>query len=130
MSDKFAAFIARERARLGKAKSQLLGQQKKLAGEIELIERELQAITAYEAAKSGASVQPATARRRGRRGSRRTAILELLKGSSDGLKRGDIIRKMGLKGDKSGEQSISNALNALKKAAAVVAKDRKYRLAA
>jgi hypothetical protein len=52
--------------------------------------------------------------RRGRRGSRREELLNLIR-DGNGLSRGDILERMGLKGDKSGEMSVSNALTALAK---------------
>jgi hypothetical protein len=42
------------------------------------------------------------------------------------MTRGDILQAMGLKGNKGGERSVSNALTALKQAKRVTAKDRKY----
>ena len=66
---------------------------------------------------------------RARRGSRREALLELLR-QSDGLSRGEILERMGLKGDKSGAMSVSNALTALTKSNQVHREGRKYRAAA
>jgi hypothetical protein len=43
-----------------------------------------------------------------------------------GLTRGEILEKMGLKGNKAGEMSVSNALNCLTKANQVTRRDRKY----
>jgi len=45
---------------------------------------------------------------------------------SHGLSRGEILDKMGLKGNKSGEMSVSNALTALTKSKQVTRRDRKY----
>jgi alkylation response protein AidB-like acyl-CoA dehydrogenase len=54
--------------------------------------------------------------------------LAVIKANADGLARGEILEKMGLKGDKSGEMSVSNALTALTKNGQVVrGDDRKYR---
>ena len=50
-------------------------------------------------------------------------------GEGNGLSRGEIIQKMGLKGDKSGEMSISNALTALTKGNQVRREGGKYRRA-
>jgi hypothetical protein len=47
-------------------------------------------------------------------GARREELLNLIRGGN-GLSRGDILERMGLKGDKTGEGSVSNALNALTK---------------
>jgi hypothetical protein len=52
---------------------------------------------------------------RSRRGSKRDAILQLVKKNGTGLSRGEILEKMGLKGDKAGEMSVSNAFTALTK---------------
>lgn len=53
-------------------------------------------------------------------GTRRTGIrdqvLQVVKSSPKGISRADVITKLNAKGDKSAEQSISNALAALKKA--------------
>jgi hypothetical protein len=46
---------------------------------------------------------------------------------SDGLSRGEILEHMGLKGDKSGEMSVSNALTALAKSNQVHREGGKYR---
>ena len=88
------------------------------------------AVDAYETAKTGkAARQAAGSRQQGaRRGSRREALLELIR-QSDGLSRGEILERMGLKGDKSSEMSVSNALTALTKSNQVRREDGKYRAA-
>jgi hypothetical protein len=48
------------------------------------------------------------------------------KHSSNGLSRSEILESLGLKGDKSGEQSVSNALTALKKAGRVTSNEGRY----
>jgi hypothetical protein len=131
----FETFVQRERDRLHAQREALVKQQDELENEIELMDRELAAIDAYEAAKSGKPVKSgravATGRTRtrlvsqGRRGSKRDAILKLVQ-ESDGLTRGEILEHMGLKGDKSGEMSVSNALTALTKSKHVSRRDRKY----
>jgi len=63
-----------------------------------------------------------------RRGSRREALLEIIR-QSDGLSRGEILERMGLKGDKSGEMSVSNALSALTKSNQLRREEGKYRAA-
>ena len=47
----------------------------------------------------------------------------------EGLTRGEILERMGLKGDKSGEMSVSNALTALTKRNQVSRAGGKYRAA-
>lgn len=83
-----------------------------------------------EAAKSGRSL-PApsgSARRRGtqaRRGSKREALLDLIR-QANGITRGEILEKMGLKGDRAGEMSVSNALTALTKSNQIRREGRNY----
>src|SRR4051812_41225921 len=66
--------------------------------------------------------------RRARRGSRREELLNLIR-DGNGLSRGDILERMGLKGDKSGEMSVSNALTALAKQNQIRRAGGKYYLA-
>jgi len=97
------------------------------------INRELAAIDAYEAAKAG-KLPTSLPRRRGggtrpraRSGSKRDALLKLIE-ESEGLTRGEILERMGLKGNKAGEMSVSNLLTALTKANQVVRADGRYRV--
>jgi hypothetical protein len=96
------------------------------------INRELAAINAYEAAKTGkapaAARQPhgARARPQARRGSKRETLMRVIKQNPSGLTRGEILDRMGLKGDKSGEMSVSNALTALTKANQVTRREGRY----
>jgi len=91
----------------------------------------LAAIDAYEAAKAGKvpGRRQSTSHRgqtRARRGSKREQLLEIIK-AHKGLTRGEILEQMGLKGNKTGEMSVSNALTALTKANQVRRNDaRKY----
>jgi hypothetical protein len=120
----FETFVARERARLSSEREAIFTQQQELEQKLEAVNRELAAIDAYEAAKAGKPVKPAravaTGRTRtrlasqGRRGSKRDELLKLIE-ESEGLTRGEILEKMGLKGNKSGEMSVSNTLTALTK---------------
>jgi len=67
-------------------------------------------------------------------GKRRTGVrqevLNTIKGAPEGLSRADLLEKMSAKGDKSAEQSISNALAALKKNHTISADDGIYRTVA
>jgi hypothetical protein len=131
MSDgSFSDFISRERERLSAEREAIFNQQHELEGQLAAINNEMRAIDAYEAAKSG---KPAPAARqtrtirapRARAGSKRDQLLQVIK-DGHGLTRGEILEKMGLKGDKSGEMSVSNALTALTKANQVSRQDGKY----
>jgi DNA-binding transcriptional ArsR family regulator len=131
--DTFKSFVSRERSRLTRARDSALNRKNKLDQELSEIESELAAIQAYEQAKKGAPRKaagrgPRPAAKSGRRaprGEKRRAVLELIQ-TSNGLTRGEILSTLGVKGDKSAEQSVSNALTALKKQNLVASKDRKY----
>src|ERR1044071_7228090 len=101
----FAEYIARERDRLRAEREQIFTQQEELQRELDAVNREFAAIEAYETAKTGkaARQQAPTGRQpRARRGSRREGLLELIR-QNDGLSRGEILERMGLRGDKAGE---------------------------
>ena len=127
----FSEFISRERERLRAEREQVFSQQEELERRLDALNREFAAIEAYETAKKGKAARQASAGRqpRARRGSRREALLELIR-QSDGLSRGEILERMGLKGDKAGEMSVSNALTALTKSNQLRREGRKYRAAA
>ena len=131
MSDEtFAAFVQRERDRLHSEREQVFNQQQELDKKLVNINRELAAIDAYEAAKTGKQIpsarQAGQPRGRARRGSKREALLQLVRQNASGLSRREILERMGLKGDKSGEMSVSNALTALTKNNQIARRDGKY----
>ena len=129
----FKSFVGRERIRLSKARDAAVNLKNKLERELSDIASELAAILAYDQAKRKtparavkSSRRPAAkAGRRAPRGEKRRAVLELIQ-KSNGLTRGEILSNLGVKGDKSSEQSVSNALTALKKQNLVASRDRKY----
>jgi len=129
--DRFADVMKQERERLQRDREAIYNQQRELENKLKDINREFAAIEAYEAAKTGkqaAGQQRGTrGRRQARRGSRREALLQLIGQNPDGLSRGEILERMGLKGDKSGEMSVSNALTALTKGNQVSRSGGKYR---
>src|SRR3954468_8220922 len=96
----FAEYIARERDRLRAEREQVFSQQEELQRKLDAINREYAAIEAYETAKTSKAGRRTQAHRqpRARRGSRRQALLELIR-QSDGLSRGVILERMGLMGD-------------------------------
>ena len=133
----FATFVQNERARLTNQREDTVNQMQIVQARLDEIDREMRAIEAYVAAKEGRAPIPAFAkeppkgqasRRRGvgRRGGIRDEILALIKGESQGMTRADIIEKKGVRGDKSGEQSISNALTNMKKAGQVTQDNGRY----
>jgi hypothetical protein len=128
----FADFVTRDRDRLRAEREQIVNQQQALEGKLAEINRELAAIDAYEAAKTGKAPAPARqprgarARPQARRGSKREALMQVIKDNPSGLTRGEILERMGLKGDKSGEMSVSNALTALTKTNHVTRREGRY----
>lgn len=135
----FANFIKNERARLDKARKEVLANKAAVEHELASIEQELTALDAYRQAKDGPATRTAAKRasakragangaRRapGRRGEKRQAVLNLIKENPVGLSRGEILVQMGVKGNRSAEQSVSNALSALKKSEKVNSREGKY----
>lgn len=125
----FEDFITKERARLMKARDEALAKKSEIDKGLQSIERELMAIDAYQRAKGGKGARAGgrqNGRRPGRRGEKRQAILDVIRQHPAGLSRGEILNLMGVKGDKSGEQSVSNALTALKKSQKVSSREGKY----
>jgi hypothetical protein len=127
----FSGFMTRERERLQAEREQVFGQQQELQRKLDEINREFAAIEAYETAKTGKAARGGSAsagrQTRIRRGSRREELLNLIR-QGNGLSRGEILERMGLKGDKSGEMSVSNALTALTKRNQVRREGGKYHL--
>ena len=141
---RFADVMQRERERLNRDRDEILNRQRELENKLAEIDREFAAIDAYETTKTGKSAtttrQP---RGRGRSpamikeasvaetgtppqpGSRRAALLQVIE-RADGLSRGEIFERMGLKGNKSAEKSVSNALTALTKSNQVSRREGKY----
>ena len=122
MAEQFGEFIGQERERLHREREDVHRQQQELENKLAEIERELEAIDAYEAVKTGKRPASSGRQKQGRRaspearkGSRREALLQVIRENPNGLRRGEILDRMGLKGNKSGEMSVSNALTALTK---------------
>jgi hypothetical protein len=124
MSD-FQTMIEKERDRLTKQREDALARRTKIDEELESIDRELAAIAAYEAAKSGKTAKR-KAGGRAARGTVKTSVLGIIQKMPQGIARGDIVATMGTSATKASEQSISNALSALKKAGRITSKDGKY----
>jgi hypothetical protein len=141
---RFADVMRRERERLNSEREEILDQQKELENKLNEINREFAAIEAYEAAKTGEAAAPTRQRRgpgksetstrqsaaeirpRARVGGRREALLKVIRGEPNGLSRGQIFERMAIKGDKTAEKSVSNALTALTKNNQVSRREGKY----
>ncbi|MBV9862783.1 MAG: hypothetical protein JO267_11635 [Alphaproteobacteria bacterium] len=130
MPEDFQTFVQQERDRLNSQREQIFNQQQDLEEKLKAVNNELRAIEAYEKTKAGkGAAQPRQQRRGqgGRRGGKREQLVKLVGENPDGLTRREIIEKMGLKGDKSGEMSVSNALSALTKANQFSRENGRYR---
>jgi len=124
----FASFVEAERNRITERRNLMLAERNDIDNEIGALDKEMLAIAAYEDVKAGKTLRqmlsPAQAKARRsrsssngtrapRQGSRRFEIIELIGANPDGLVRAGILDQLGVKGDKSGEMSVSNALTAL-----------------
>ena len=130
----FETFIANERERLHNERAALYDQQKELEDKLAVINRELVAITAYEAAKQGKALpspeaaakerRPRTQgdsakRTRGDGGGLRQQVLDLIRTAGHGgITSGDIVVSLQMD-EKAGRQAVANALMALKKEGAI-----------
>ncbi|MDE0350239.1 MAG: hypothetical protein OXM56_11115 [Gammaproteobacteria bacterium] len=134
--------LAQRRRAAEKRATEIESQLSDLRAELNVVDGELAAIEAYEKARGETpsprrrrarkadAPAPAKTTRRRRRGSRRAEILSAIAAfGGTGVGRGGIIEALNVKGDKSGEQSVSNALAALKKSGAVTHRDGKYAIA-
>lgn len=81
----------------------------------------------YSLVKGGPTAAPRKSG--GRRSGIRDEVLAQVKAHPDGITRADMLVTMNVRGDRSGEQSVSNALSALKKAGTITADDGVYTVA-
>ena len=122
------AFVARQREALLNQRQELLAQQSALQQQIDQLDQMLTKFDVFEgkyAKRRGARRAGTKRTSSGRRGSKREELLRVIK-AAHGLTRGEILEKMGLKGNKAGEMSVSNALTALTKGNQVRRDGRKY----
>jgi len=119
------AFITKQRDALLAQREAIFTQQQELQRQLDDVNSMLAKFDVFEG-KRAAPAQTRTRRSSGtRRGSKRDELLKVIR-EGGGLSRGEILEKMGLKGNKSGEMSVSNALTALTKANQVARRDGKY----
>jgi conjugal transfer/entry exclusion protein len=120
------AFIIRQREQLLQQRQDLLSQQQGLQQQLNELDEMLRKFDVFEGKSAPPRQQTRSRRASGtRRGSKRDELLKVIR-EGNGLSRGEILQKMGLKGDKSGEMSVSNGLTALTKANQVIRRDGKY----
>lgn len=123
------AFIVRQREALLNQRQDLLNQQNAIQEQLDQLDQMLTKFDVFEGkyASRGRTRKASTRRvsRGGRRGSKREELLQVIR-DGHGLTRGEILERMGLKGNKAGEMSVSNALTALTKNNQVRRDGRKY----
>jgi stage III sporulation protein SpoIIIAA len=122
------AFISRQREALLDQRQELLNQQRAIQEQLDQVDQMLTKFDVFEGKYARRGATRKAGRRRasaGRRGSRREELMKVIR-SGHGLTRGEILEKMGLKGKKAGEMSVSNALTALTKSNQVRKDGRKY----
>lgn len=122
------AFITRQREALLNQRQELLNQQRALQEQLDQLDQMLTKFDVFEGkyANRGGARKAVTRRASGaRRGSRREELLQVVR-EGHGLTRGEILERLGLKGNKAGEMSVSNALTALTKSNQLRRDGRKY----
>jgi hypothetical protein len=135
MADELDAAITRKRERLTKTRNDVQGKIAKLQVQLAEIDRQFAAVRAYEQTLAGKLPVPTLSKRqssgkRSGRGGKQAQVLHLIGQQPRGMTRGELIDALGVKGSKSGAQSVSNALTALKKAGKIASTDGKWRTAA
>jgi hypothetical protein len=124
MSDDFSTYVQSEREKLTQRRGKALDEMKRWKGVLEDLDKEFAAINAYEAAKTGKAIgRVGSAAPRARRSGQREAIMRMLRTTPSGMTRGELLAACGVKGDKAGEGSISNALSALQRSGKVMRQD-------
>lgn len=118
------AFIKKQREILIKERQGIFAEQQALQERLDSVNEMLAKFDVFEGNPSRQSGSRRT--QQGRRSSRRDGIMAALADIPHGLSRGEILDKLGFKGNKQGEMSVSNALTALTKTNQVVRKDGKY----
>ena len=122
----FTSFVTEERTRIQQAIKAAKAKRQEAEGEIQQLEAQVAAIAAYDAALKGKKAPSEPRAPRGRRGEKRQAIFGLIAQHPDGMTRHELIDQMNAHSDKAAEQSISNALSALKKAGQLTQEGKKY----
>jgi hypothetical protein len=127
--DETQAFITRQRDALLAQREAIFTQQQALQTQLDSLNAMLAKFDVFEGkarpASSSSRAAKGTGARGPRAGSKREELLAVIR-AGNGMSRGEILDKMGLKGNKAGEMSVSNALTALTKADEVRRENGKY----
>lgn len=124
----FTVFIEQSRPQLTAERDHWLQQQNLCQQNLDRINRQFAAMEAYEATLAGKTTRgkgTGDTATRTRRGSRRETILNVL-AKSQGLSRGELLKKLGVNGDEKAAMSVSNALTGLKKSNQIRSEGGKY----
>ena len=108
------AFITRQREALLAQREAIFTQQQELQKQLDEVNGMLAKFDVFEGKRVAPTTTPSRRTSGSRRGSKRDELLKVVR-EGGGLTRGQILEKMGLKGNKTGEMSVSNALTALTK---------------
>jgi len=119
----FEQQVADERQRLTSLLKKAEERKAKIDAEIAEVNRELQALDAYETTKAGKARKKA-----GKRTGWRKDVLALIKKHPQGIERSVLLESLSAKGDVARERSVSNALNALKTANKISSENGIYKL--
>ena len=118
-------FITKQREALLTQRETIFGLQADLQRQLDEVNGMLAKFDVFEGKRTPATTTRTRRSTGTRQGSKRDELLSVIK-AGNGLTRGEILEKMGLKGNKQGEMSVSNALTALTKANQVRRADGKY----
>jgi hypothetical protein len=134
MADDMDAAITRQRERLTKRRNDVQGKIAELQVQLAEIDRQLAAVLAYEQTLASKLPVPAASKRQQSakqegRGKKQAQVLHVIEQQAGGMTRGEVIDALGVKGSKSGAQSVSNSLTALKKAGKIASTDGKWQVA-
>src|SRR5258708_21869233 len=135
MADDLDAAITRQRERLTKTRNDVQGKIAELQVQLAEIDRQFAAVLAYEQTMASKLPVPVLSKRQrsakpAGRGKKQAEVLHVIEQQPNGMTRGEVIDAIGVKGSKSGAQSVSNALTALKKAGKGASADGKWQRAA
>jgi hypothetical protein len=123
------AFITKQRDALVQQRDSIFSQQHELQQQLGAVNAMLAKFDVFEGKATARAAGRTRHARTSPRGSKRDVLLQVIR-DGGGLSRGEILDKMGLKGDKAGEMWAANALAALTKSQQVERRDGKYHLAA
>lgn len=123
----FEDMIEKERTRLNDLRNEAMGRRDAIDTELGGIDKELSAIAAYEAAKTGkVATTRASSGTRAPKGQRREQVRKILANNTDGLTPVEIIKAVGAYGDKQAESAYRQAILNMTKTKELGKKEGRY----